>query len=1311
MTGAPGSINAKGGGPESEALAMAADIADVDYFLFPLTPQQTTMWETDRRERGTAIFNGAFRLALQGQIDAQLLDAALNALVERHEILRANCRTIDGVPMLAVAERRRIALKTIDLRGRDDAEAEIDRLCSLEARTGFDLERDPLCRFGLITIADDRAMFTLTLHNMVCDGYSISILLSELADIYGALRNGEPVELAEPEIQFGDYSQWVSEETGSSGERRKLAYWRRQLAGYKRLDIPGDMPLDDRGGRASDIVSVELPRALSDKVLQFSSAQGGTFFTTALTACFGLLNHETGASDLSVGTPAAGRMTAEIERMVGPVINHVLVRVRGSGDPTLRELLEATKESVVDSFAYQDVPLENVVQALADDGCEAGEPPFTVSFVCQKGFTYTGTQKFSRARHGFDVVPVPSKSQGALHDLFFFLIEREEGWRASLEYAAGRYSRAYAERLLQSYCQVLERICDRPDSKVSDVGLPPVVRDAPVVAVDAAADLGEADEAGAGEEIALMLPVSFAQERMWILSLAAPDSSTFNMGATLALDGLLDADLLQSCFKDLVGRHEILRTSFQDVDGVLKQIIHSDVDFALERSAIDQLDDNERERRITSVVAETIGRAWDLTRAPLIRAHLIATGPDQHVLVMAMHHIVSDGQSFANIQRELWESYSRLRQGERATLADPDLQFADYADWQRNWVTSEAAEAQRAFWRGTLSGQLPVLDFPLDHAPSFGGDGRGEVLEVPLAGDLEAKLRKRVADENCTMFAVTAAAFAALLSRYSGQYDILFGSPIANRTAETETMIGPFSGPLALRFGLTGESTLSNVLAQVRDGLMDALSNVEYPFERILEDVDVRGVAGRNPLFQFYFLYQKAFVREQEIDGLRMKPLPAKAMATPYELQLGLIERETGITAQLVYNPVLLDRPTIDSIAAYYLDVLAHFASDPGLVLDALPAPQVKPESYRLAAGEETQQSFVAPRTETEARLAEIWAELFKRPEIGVNDDFFALGGRSILAARLIAQVAREFGVRLNISVLVRSRTIAQLGSLLDGEDKVVSNLVALKTTGQKRPLFLMHCGGGHLLRYQEFVEAMPDDQPIYGLCAPPIGQELAQYNVEKLAALYISEIRAVQPHGPYRLGGYSFGGLLAYEIASQLLAAGEEVGMLAIFDTANPVYYRNLPSKEKNRMRRIHRSEVVSRYASYLIEGKLEAARANLQETIENRWRDLKLAVAQRFGGGEAAARSEEVEDNLPIFAAITEKYVPRPYPGSILLFYAEERGREYRNNPSLGWEGLARGGVLIRYVPGTHYTFMQQPHVETLVSKFGRFQDVSRI
>jgi len=882
-----------------------------EFDAFPLSFAQERMWYADREFPGNPVYNGSFRMNLAGSVDAVVLDRAFNEIVRRHEVLRARFGWIVGQPLQLIAPAMQLPLTVIDLRNSlgDEREAEMDRLCMEEAQRNFDLTKGPLIRVGLIRMEDQRYILMITIHQIICDGWSVGVIMEELQKIYAAFAVGQESPLPPLAIQFGDYVVWQRECAARPESVQQLQYWKKKLHGYQLLEIPPNSPAPAGFSITSAIISHLLPRDVTDKLRDFSNAQGGTFFITTLAACLTLLHRYTGTDDLSIGSPLAGRNRADLEGLIGQFVNHVVLRADGAGDPAFPEFVARVRESAWDAFANQDVPFENVLKAMRPVQDHYHDPLYKINFICQR--EYGRAEAFNFDFSGIRMSTMPSKSQGALYDLNFFLVEREAGWRLSLEYKTDLYDEETARKLLNHLKELLEGIAGNPNRRLSEFplsGKAPLQQSKPSI--------------GAQPDKVYAMPASVAQQRFWLLAQLDRGNPAFHMPACVRLAGPLAHAPLEKSFQNLIERHEILRTTFEEIDDELAQVISPSQPFSLVATDLGTLAEGDREARLQELIREEACKPFDLEKGPLFRARLFYLRTQNHVLMTTLHHILCDGWSQKVLQDNLWANYAALAEGREPSLPPLSIQYSDFAVWQKEWLTSSEAREHLDFWTEKLSGDLPVLDFPTDRQPGNRPASRGAIETFLLPDDLTHSLRAFAQSQNVTMFMLMLAAFGVLLSRYTDQEDVLIGSPIANRRPETESLIGPFSGPICLRLSLSGNPTLQDILARSRDVTLDAFSHTDLPFEVFLERIKIRTVNGRKPLFQFYFFYQTAFLRPRQVGTLQITPMPTFSVGIPFEMQLGIIERQEGLRAQLEYNPDLFDAPTIQKVLNSYEAIL-----------------------------------------------------------------------------------------------------------------------------------------------------------------------------------------------------------------------------------------------------------------------------------------------------------------------------------------------------------------------------------------------------
>src|SRR5882672_5931778 len=433
-------------------------------------------------------------------------------------------------------------------------------------------------------------------------------------------------------------------------------------------------------------------------------------------------------------------------------------------------------------------------------------------------------------------------------------------------------------------------------------------------------------------------PLSFAQQRLWFLNQLEPGNPAYNISLALRLRGRLEVSALEQSLSEMVRRHEVLRTTLENVDGQTVQVIAPARPMQLALIDLSALPASEREREARLRATAEAQGPFDLSRGPLIRATLLRLSELEHVLLFTMHHIVSDGWSLGILRREVAALYEAYAQGRPAALPELSIQYADFAVWQREWLQGAVLEEQLSYWRGQLGGGSPVLELPLDRArpavQSLRGARQSLLLSETLTRALEALSRR----EGVTLFMTLLAGFQTLLYRYSGQEDIAVGTPIANRNrAETEELIGFFVNTLVLRCDLSGNPSVRELLQRVREVALGGNAHQDVPFEKLVEELQPERNLSHSPLFQVMFWLQNAAAGALELPELVLSGIGVDQQTAKFDLTLAVDQTGQQLVTSLEYNTDLFDASTIQRMLAHLTLLLEAIAAEPQQRLNELP--------------------------------------------------------------------------------------------------------------------------------------------------------------------------------------------------------------------------------------------------------------------------------------------------------------------------------------------------------------------------------------
>src|ERR671932_1006421 len=434
-----------------------------------------------------------------------------------------------------------------------------------------------------------------------------------------------------------------------------------------------------------------------------------------------------------------------------------------------------------------------------------------------------------------------------------------------------------------------------------------------------------------------VFPASFAQARLWFLDRLFPGNSFYNVSAALRLTGSLNLAAWEQTFNEIVRRHEALRTTFRMLEGQLVQVIAPSLTIPLPVVDVRNLSAAEQDAETRRLATEERSHPFDLSQEPLVRVMLLQLDSSEHVLLLNLHHIVCDGWSIGVLIRELGTLYTAFANNQPSPLPELPIQYADFADWQREWLQDEVLETQLAYWKQQLD-NIPLLNLPTERSRPMTPTYRGatQFLELPksLSKELEALSQR----QGVTLFMTLLAAFQTLLYRYTQQEDIVVGSAIANRNRhEIEGLIGFFVNSLVLRTNLSGNPTFLELLDRVREVKLGAYVHQDLPFEKLVEDLHPERNLSYHPLFQVVFSLQNTPIEALELPGLTLSRLDFDNPSAKFDLEFHMWESPEGLRGQIIYSTDLFDDTTITRMLGHFQTLLEGIIANPQQCVCELP--------------------------------------------------------------------------------------------------------------------------------------------------------------------------------------------------------------------------------------------------------------------------------------------------------------------------------------------------------------------------------------
>ena len=1254
----------------------------------PLSFAQERLWFLDRLLPGSSAYNMPAALRLSGDLDPAALERTLQEIVRRHEPLRTTFPETDGEPRQRVHPFRPFRLPITDLRGLPDREIEAERLARQESARPFDLGRGPLLRARLLRLGDRDWVALLCTHHVVSDGWSVGVLVRETAALYAGKS------LPELPVQYADFSVWQRGWLRGEALESQVAYWREALSGAPTvLDLPLDRPRVQGTGPAGHRFA-EIPPRVAGALRDLARREGATLFMVLLAAFQSLLHRLTGEDDLVVGTPIANRTHPWLEGLIGFFVNTLALRGRLDGDPAFREQLARGRATALSAYAHQDLPFGKLVEELRVERSLYHAPVFQAMLVLQNA------PASALELPGLTLSPLPLNPGAAKFDLSLSFVEGP-GLRAALEYDAALFDLTTAERLLDRLGALLEGIATDPECRLSGL---PVMGEAERHQV--AVEWNEAFE-----------PASTAlfPDRIAEWASRTPDALAIGGDGTTFTFAELDraANRVAHALREAGVRLETpVAASLQQGEGWALAFLG----IARAGGVYVPIDPKLPEERRRLLLADC-GASVLLDDEALFR--MSESGPETPPSIEtppeALAYLIYTSGS-TGVPKGVGVPHGPLARQMAAIAAHMDLgpgdrmlgAYADGFDASVEQMLAPLTSGAAFFPRGGELWSVPELAGLIDrwgitaiHMPT--GYWKLLVTELADAGRTLPGLRALEAGGEAMPVEV-----ARLWPRVAP------GARLLNGYGPTETVITPtaYEVPAEVRPAPSGTVPIGRTIGGRPSHVADPDGQpvpIGVAGELWLGGLLARGYLGRPDLTAATFVPDSGSRLYRTGDRVRwladgnleyLGRLDRQVKMRGYRIELGEVE------AALVRLPGVREAAVVgleDRLAAFLVPQDEPNDTDPRTsLLGRLPEPMIpsafvwldalpltatgkvdRRELLRRVEAVRPETGRVPPRNALERELAAIWEDLLGVHPVGARDDFFDLGGHSLLAVRLASRIGSRFGRELPIATLFERRTVEALADWLRPSLSVeeTSPLVRIQPGGSRPPLFMVHPGGGGVLCYAELARALGPDQPLYGLQAPGLDGERAPLDrIEEMADLYIAAARTVQPTGRLHLGGWSFGGLVAYEMACRTCA-----GLVAILDVP--------PWEEDQR----DEAELLVRG---LDEQLLDAVPLSADDL---RGLDTRAQVAKVLDAASRAGRLPADFDErravglVEVFKAnlrAARNWQPRPCPGRLTVFRAADSQRV--DPAGGGWQTLAP--VEMVTVPGDHHRMVRPPHVESL-------------
>ena len=1321
----------------------------------PLSFAQERLWLLVQLEPGSPAYNRPLALRLTGLLDEAALRQALQTILDRHEVLRARFKTRDGRPEQVISPRLALDLGVIELTEPTSTEREsrARRLATEEALRPFDLSQDPILRATLLRLGAQEHVLLLVFHHVAFDGWSARLFVDELTHLYRALTTGTSPALAEIPIQYSDFAHWQRQRLGGELFERQLHYWTQQLSGGVPVDLPTDRPRPSVQAHRGGCTEIFLPEPLAASLKALSRRENATLFMVLLAAFQALLARYTGSEDIAVGSPVAGRNWVETERLIGIFINILVLRVDLSGNPTFRELLGRVRETCRGAYGHQDMPFEKLVEALRPERDLSTTPLFQVMFNLENLPEERTEIPGLRVEEFEFEVPV------AAYDLTLEIINKDRQLKCSFIYNADLFDRGRMERMAGHYRTLLEAIVAEPDGRIAALPLlPPAERRQILVEwnrteVEYPRDatipqLFEAQAQRRPEAVAL----TFAEQSLTYEELNRQANRLAHQlrGWGVGLETRVGVCVERS-LEMVVGLLAILKAGGACVP-LDPAYPKERLAFMLEDAGIHVLLTQERLRHALP--------QRDLRVACLDKLEDSDPGSDNHNPRFGVKpdHVAYVLYTSGSTGKP--KGVEVLHRGIVRLLFGTD--FARFGETevflQLSPVSFDASTLE--IWGALLHGARCVL-YPA-RVPSAAD--LGDVLKKHGVSTLwlTASLFNTVIDEAPSVLAPVSRLLtggeALSAPHVRRALDLLPATQLVNGYGPTETTTFACCYPIPRQVDQTATSIpigrpIANTQVYILDPHLQPVPMGVAGELHIGGDGLARGYLNRPELTAEKFipnpfslepgarLYKTGDLcrylpdgnieflgrldDQVKIRGFRIEPGEIESALAEHPAVSGaavVVREETPGEKHLVAY-IVPRRPTSPPAWKALRDFLKEKLPDymvPSdfVTLKSLPlTPNGKVDRRALptvSRPAQEQDRYVQPRDVLEWQLATIWEELLNVRPIGIEHDFFDLGGHSLLAVRMMDRVDNAFCQRLPLSILFQGATIKHLAECLRTESRkeVQSAIVPVQTSGSLPPFFFLHGDWNGGLYCRKLARLLGPEQPFYGV--PPNGLDGKPLlpTIEAMAEENIRHLVALQPHGPYLLGGYCNGGHVVYEMARQMEQRGLEVGLVILLDAAVPRYFGWLKALVRGggwlaRLGADAQIRVYRQLRNYLLRTH-SAYHRGLKALLTLYLRTARRKLLRLLGTppeelGIAGPAFDDPGQYLPYqqFGLVLSNYRPKPFPGRLVLLRTKSLQENYPRDRTAGWGRLAPQ-LEVRELPGDHVT-CQTVHIGLVAEHIG--------
>ncbi|WP_293091572.1 non-ribosomal peptide synthetase/type I polyketide synthase [Moorena sp. SIOASIH] len=1389
-----------------QLLRVRPDILNVSQLSYG----QKALWFLWQLAPLSHAYNRSFPARICSVVDITAMEKVFRVLRSRHPILRTTFPKLGAEPIQQVHDNQELDFLLLD--ASSWSEDELKTKVVEAHQLPFDLERGPVMRVRWFTRSNFEHILLLTIHHIACDGWSIDLLIQELPQLYQAQKAGVEPSLPPLKHSYQDYVRWQRDLLEGTEGERLWNYWQQQLAGeLPALNLPTDRlrkPIQTYNGASHHF---KLSDKLTKQLKELAQSSGATLYTILLAAFQVLLYRYTGQEDILVGSPTSGRTQSEFAGIMGYFVDPVVMRANLSENLCFKEFLTQVRQTVLEALTHQDYPFALLVEKLQPHRDPSRSPIFQVSFALQQLQKSLDIQNMFVNEiekdvdwAGLKLRPFEIPQQEGQFDLTLEMVEGSSSVQGTFKYNTDLFDGSTIKRMATHFQNLLSAIVNNPQQIVSELPLLSAEERHQLLVEwnDTASDYPKEKclhqlFSEQVEKTPDAVAVLFNQEQLTYQQLNQRANQLAHHLQNLGVGPeVLVGICVERSLKMVVGMLGILKAG----------------------SAYVPLDPNYPQERLSYMLADS-GVEVLLTQQSLLEslpshtAQMVCLDSDWGAIEQYSGQNLDVGVTSDNLAYVIYTSGSTGKPKGTMILHSGVGNYLSWCTKAYNVADSEGSTVNSSIgFDATITslfspflvgrkvvllpeeGEIEALKAALCSGTKFSlvkiTPAHLEILSYLLAHE-QVKIDNKA-------FIIGGEALSAnhikFWQKYAPQIRLI------NEYGPTETVVGcciyEVGGKTFSGGNIPIGRPISNTKIYILDSHLEPVA-IGVPGELYIGgDGLARGYLNRPELTSEKFipnpfcnsksqrLYKTGdlarYLRDGNIEFLGRIDNQVKIRG--FRIELGEIEAVLSTHPQIQQTVVIAreDIPGNKRLVAYYISeeeslttnqvreflkqkLPDYMVPSAFVTLDTLPlTPNGKVDRKSLPAPDgvfTSVEEYVAPRTPNEEIIANIFAKVLGVQDVGIHDNFFELGGHSLLAVRLMSQIKQQFQINLPLATLFQSPTIEQLASLL-GSSVNTQNpiLVGIKTSGNQPPLFCIHPLGGNLLCYAELARHLDQDYPVYGLQSLGLdGQQQPLTSVEEMASHYIQAIQQIQPQGSYHLIGWSFGGVIAYEMAQQLQTKNTSVALLTLIDSYVPTLIRK-PSEIDQAMivnlfigwwsmggviayemaqqlqaknEPVALLTLIDSYAPTVIQMPSEIDQAMIvnllaqdlgglygqeldisHETLRQLEPDEQVLHLFEQGKQQGILPSDlEIEQMRSLWKVLKANitayyhYKPKAYPGSLLLINASQTSPGVIEDPTHGWGSLVNGDIQTHTITGDHYTIIKAPQVEALTTELNKY------